>query len=72
MKRLDSLLPIIGVAGLIFVWYLAVWARIVDPVLDEATPVHTYEPGTWGPAAAAAITPNGGWTDPMVREEVAH
>lgn len=33
MKRLDSLLPIIGVAGLIFVWYLAVWARIVDPVL---------------------------------------
>jgi ABC-type nitrate/sulfonate/bicarbonate transport system permease component len=33
MKRLDSLLPIIGVAGLIFVWYLAVWAKVVDPVL---------------------------------------
>jgi ABC-type nitrate/sulfonate/bicarbonate transport system permease component len=33
MKRLDSLLPIIGVAGLILVWYLAVWAKVVDPVL---------------------------------------
>lgn len=32
MKR-DALLPLLGVAGLIFVWYLAVWVRIVDPVL---------------------------------------
>jgi glucose-6-phosphate 1-dehydrogenase len=26
--------------------------RIVDPVLDDATPVHPYAPGTWGPAEA--------------------
>jgi glucose-6-phosphate 1-dehydrogenase len=26
--------------------------RIVDPVLDGATPVHAYAPGTWGPAEA--------------------
>lgn len=32
MKR-DALLPLLGVAGLIIVWYLAVWVRIVDPVL---------------------------------------
>ncbi|MCG6874444.1 MAG: ABC transporter permease [Betaproteobacteria bacterium] len=32
MKR-ESLLPLVGVAGLIVVWYLAVWARVVDPVL---------------------------------------
>jgi len=32
MKR-DTFLPLIGVAGLIAIWYLAVWVRIVDPVL---------------------------------------
>lgn len=32
MKR-DTFLPLIGVVGLIVVWYLAVWVRIVDPVL---------------------------------------
>ena len=26
--------------------------RIVDPVLDDATPVYAYEPGTWGPTNA--------------------
>ena len=31
--RRDALLPVVGVAGLIAVWYLAVWARVVDPVL---------------------------------------
>ena len=40
--------------------------RIVDPVLDTATPVHIYEPGTWGPAQVAAVTPPGGWHDPVV------
>ena len=24
--------------------------RIVDPVLKDGTPVHEYEPNTWGPA----------------------
>jgi glucose-6-phosphate 1-dehydrogenase len=39
--------------------------RIVDPVLGEKTPVHAYEPGTWGPQEAAAIAAGvGGWRDP--------
>jgi NitT/TauT family transport system permease protein len=29
----NVLLPIVGVAALVVVWYLAVWARLVDPVL---------------------------------------
>ncbi len=35
MKRrnLDLFLPLVGVAGLIAAWYLAVWAQIIDPVL---------------------------------------
>ena len=32
-KALDPFLPILGVVGLIALWYLAVWFRIVDPVL---------------------------------------
>jgi glucose-6-phosphate 1-dehydrogenase len=30
--------------------------RIVQPLLDEPGPVHTYEPGTWGPAEADQLT----------------
>jgi glucose-6-phosphate 1-dehydrogenase len=37
--------------------------RIVDPVLDKATPIYPYSPGTWGPAEAEAIAPCGGWID---------
>ena len=33
MKRLDPYLPIIGVIGLILLWYFAEWAQVVDPVL---------------------------------------
>jgi ABC-type nitrate/sulfonate/bicarbonate transport system permease component len=33
MSRLDPYLPIIGVIGLIVLWYIAVWAQVVDPVL---------------------------------------
>ncbi len=33
----------------------AAWA-IVEPILGSATPVHEYEPGTWGPPEAAALT----------------
>lgn len=40
--------------------------RIVDPVLAAATPVHRYAPGTWGPLEAEAITPPGGWVEPVV------
>ena len=42
----------------------AAWA-IVDPVLGPVTPVHPYQPGTWGPAEAEAMTAEvGGWADP--------
>ena len=41
--------------------------RIVDPVLKADTPVHEYEPGTWGPREVdAAVTPSGGWKNPDV------
>ena len=43
----------------------AAWA-IVDPVLDNATPVHKYAPGTWGPREADKLTAAlGGWHDPQ-------
>lgn len=32
-KAFDRLSPLIGALGLVALWYLAVWARIVDPVL---------------------------------------
>lgn len=41
--------------------------RIVDPVLRAQTPVHEYEPGTWGPSEAnPAIVPPGGWSAPVL------
>ena len=40
------------------------WA-IVDPILDDAAPVHPYEPGTWGPVEAEAMAAAvGGWQQP--------
>jgi NitT/TauT family transport system permease protein len=33
MKRLQILLPFVGVAVLLAIWSLTVWARVVDPVL---------------------------------------
>ncbi|MBX3357702.1 MAG: glucose-6-phosphate dehydrogenase [Phycisphaeraceae bacterium] len=30
--------------------------RIVDPILGDASPVHQYDPGTWGPAEASRLT----------------
>jgi glucose-6-phosphate 1-dehydrogenase len=36
--------------------------RIVDPILEVRKPVHVYEPGTWGPSEAQALTRDvGGW-----------
>jgi len=44
----------------------AAW-RIVDPVLGDATPVHDYDPGTWGPREAGqGPAPPGGWQDPVL------
>jgi len=42
----------------------AAWA-IVQPVLEATTPIHDYEPGTWGPAEAERLTAEiGGWHTP--------
>ncbi|MET8351476.1 MULTISPECIES: glucose-6-phosphate dehydrogenase [unclassified Micromonospora] len=39
--------------------------RIVEPILDLAAPVQTYDKGTWGPADADALA--GGWHAPQLR-----
>jgi glucose-6-phosphate 1-dehydrogenase len=42
----------------------AAWG-VVEPVLSDTSLVHVYEPGTWGPAAAARIVGTGKtWHDP--------
>jgi glucose-6-phosphate 1-dehydrogenase len=42
----------------------AAW-RIVDPIIGMKTPVHAYEPGSWGPREAdAMIASVGSWHDP--------
>jgi glucose-6-phosphate 1-dehydrogenase len=47
----------------------AAW-RVVDPILDDATPLHDYEPGTWGPREADRIaTDLGGWRRPAPPQE---
>ena len=40
--------------------------RIVDPVLKADTPLHVYEPHTWGPETDGAIVPAGGWEKPIM------
>jgi glucose-6-phosphate 1-dehydrogenase len=40
--------------------------RILDPILDNATPVYEYDKYTWGPKEAyAKLTPKAGWNDPV-------
>jgi glucose-6-phosphate 1-dehydrogenase len=39
--------------------------RIVDPVLDNATPVYEYIPATWGPVEADTLSPPEGWINPL-------
>jgi glucose-6-phosphate 1-dehydrogenase len=42
----------------------AAWA-IVEPILGGVTPLHEYEPGTWGPPDAARLASDvGGWHPP--------
>jgi glucose-6-phosphate 1-dehydrogenase len=42
----------------------AAWA-IVDPVIHGPSPMYEYEPGTWGPKEADALTTEvGGWNTP--------
>jgi glucose-6-phosphate 1-dehydrogenase len=46
----------------------AAW-RVVDPVLSAGLPVIQYEPGTWGPDAAAKIVDGGeAWHDPQAEK----
>ena len=41
--------------------------RIVDPILDNVTPVYPYEPGTWGPdEAEELIGADGPWRAPKL------
>ena len=41
--------------------------RVVQPLIDAPPPVEVYEPGTWGPASADALTrDHGGWRDPWL------
>ncbi len=42
----------------------AAW-RIIDPVLENPSPVQEYAPGSWGPEAAdRLVAAHGGWHDP--------
>src|SRR5262245_33558733 len=41
--------------------------RIMQPLLDAPPPVHTYEPGSWGPKQADAIVAGSGkWHEPWI------
>jgi ABC-type nitrate/sulfonate/bicarbonate transport system permease component len=54
MKRwLDAFLPLIGVIGLIVLWYIAVWYQIVDPVLLPS-PVATFK-AMWAGMTGGAL-----------------
>jgi glucose-6-phosphate 1-dehydrogenase len=40
--------------------------RIVDGILGDVTPVHEYEPNTWGPAEAESVIEDPiGWVNPQ-------
>jgi glucose-6-phosphate 1-dehydrogenase len=39
--------------------------RVVDPILGDVVPLHTYDRGTWGPSEAEALLPSGDtWHNP--------
>ena len=43
--------------------------RVVDSVLKQDTPVHPYEPNTWGPSDVdPEVVPEGGWHTPQPEE----
>ena len=49
----------------------AAW-RVVDPILGDATPVHEYDPNSWGPIEADRIIPGeGGWHNPKLNADKA-
>lgn len=46
----------------------AAW-RVIDPILENVTPLYEYEPNTWGPPEAERlITGDGGWHNPNPEE----
>jgi glucose-6-phosphate 1-dehydrogenase len=47
----------------------AAW-KIVEPILDNATPIYEYTPGTWGPEEVVAeLAPINGWHNPVVKSK---
>jgi glucose-6-phosphate 1-dehydrogenase len=49
----------------------AAW-RVVDGVLAAGTPLHSYEPGTWGPPEAASVLVRGDrWHEPADASQLA-
>jgi len=39
--------------------------KIVEPILGDVTPIHEYDPGSWGPAETARLAEDvGGWHNP--------
>jgi glucose-6-phosphate 1-dehydrogenase len=41
--------------------------RVIQPLLDQPGPVHSYPRGSWGPAEAETVTAgHGGWHDPAL------
>jgi glucose-6-phosphate 1-dehydrogenase len=43
--------------------------RIVQPILDNVTPVYVYEPNTWGPDESnPLIGADGPWINPIMEE----
>jgi glucose-6-phosphate 1-dehydrogenase len=43
--------------------------RVVQPILDDACPIHPYKPGTYGPAASDEILADvGGWRTLSLKE----
>ena len=46
----------------------AAW-RVVEPILDDVTPVYKYQPGTWGPEESIElISEHGEWHEPKLNE----
>jgi glucose-6-phosphate 1-dehydrogenase len=47
--------------------------RTVDPILNSNTPMHYYDPNTWGPRLAEDIAKDTGtWHDPAGAEQDIH
>jgi glucose-6-phosphate 1-dehydrogenase len=39
--------------------------RVIDPILGDATPIQSYDEGSWGPKEQETIAPPGGWGNPV-------